>query len=136
MNNVPSSLLARNKEHPDTFSIDDAYYHSVPAVSAGGETTGSALTATLYFLCRKPEKLERLRADLRNVETANNVGRLALKEAQYYQYLQAVIKESLVLSPAIGLGLPRIVPKGGLVLARCSFPEGVSRPQNLLVSIP
>ena len=64
----------------------------------GGETTGgagSALTATLYFLGREPEKLERLRADLRNVETANNISRIALKEVQRCQCLQAFIKESL-----------------------------------------
>ena len=124
--NILSSLLAREKVNSGTFSIDDAYYHSIPTVFAGGETTGCALTATLYFLCREPEKLGKLRAELRSLETVQKNNRIALKEVQHCRYLQAVIKESLRLFAPVGLGLSRVIPKGGLVLAGYLFPEGVS----------
>lgn len=42
-----------------------------------------------------------------------------------YTHLQAVIKETLRLFPALGVNLPRLVPKGGLTLAGRTFPEGV-----------
>lgn len=121
--NFLDSLLAKHRKNPDTFSIDDAYYHIVPNVSAGGETTGIALSATIYFLCRNPEKLEKLREELKSMKMRD---RVAMKDAQDCPYMQAVIKESLRLFPATGLGLARVIPKGGLTLAGYFFPEGVS----------
>lgn len=114
--NIISSLLSKHRENPAAFSIDDIHYHTLPNVQAGGVTTGASLSATVYFLCRNPEKLRRLRSELQIT---------GLEKAQDCLYLQAVIKESLRLFPAIGLSLPRVVPKGGLTLASHFFPEGV-----------
>ena len=125
--NLLSSLLAKHKEDPSTFGIEDVHYHSVPNIFAGGETTGAALTATIYFLYRSPEKLENLRLELKKLKS-DKTTRFSLNELQGCQYLQAVIKESLRLCPPIGLGMPRVVPKGGLRLAGIDFPEGVSQP--------
>ncbi len=44
------------------------------------------------------------------------------------EFSQAVIKETLRLFPAAGLGMPRVVPKGGLTLAGRAFPEDVRAP--------
>ncbi len=111
-----SSLLSKHRENPAAFSIDDVYYHIVPNVSAGGETTGISLSATVYFLCQNPEKLRKLRSELQIT---------GLEKARDCLYLQAVIKESLRLFPATGLSLPRVVPEGGLTLAGHFFPGGV-----------
>lgn len=129
--NFLDSLLAKHQKNPDTFSIDDAYYHIVPNVSAGGETTGIALSATVYFLCRNPDKLEKLRKELERMKKGNRSDRVAMKVAQDCPYLQAVIKESLRLFPATGLGLVRVIPKGGLTLTGYFFPEGVSLRSSL-----
>ena len=123
-NHILGALLLRYKENPSDFSIDDVYYHSVPNVFAGGETTGAALTATMYFLCREPEVLQKLRSALKGIKDTR--GRVPMKAAQDCKYLQAVLKESLRMFPATGLGMPRIVPKGGLTLVGYFFPEGVS----------
>lgn len=124
--NFLDSLLAKHRRSPDAFSVNDAYYHIVPNVSAGGETTGIALSATMNFLCRNPEKLENLRRGLESMKKGKTGDRIAMKDAQDCSYLQAVIKESLRLFPATGLGLSRVVSEGGLNLAGYFFPEGVS----------
>lgn len=47
-------------------------------------------------------------------------------EAAGLPYLSAVIKESMRMFPSVGLTLPRIVPKGGAVIADKYIPAGVS----------
>ena len=124
--NFLDSLLTKHRKTPDSFTIDDAYYHIVPNISAGGETTGIALSATIYFLCKNPTKMKKLREELETARNGNIRDRFTMKDTRDYPYLQAVMKESLRLFPATGLGLTRVIPKGGLTLAGYFFPEGVS----------
>jgi cytochrome P450 len=42
------------------------------------------------------------------------------------RYLQACIKESLRLHPAVGFSLPRVVPEGGYKIGKTFVPAGVS----------
>ena len=121
-----TSLLAKHRRTPDHFSVDDAYYHIISNIVAGGETTGIALTAAMYLLVKSPRVLEKLRGELERVKRGEN-GRVGVMEAQNCGYLNAVIKEVLRLFPPAGLNLPRVVPKGGLVLMGRWFPERVSR---------
>ena len=121
-----TSLLAKHRRTPDNFSVDDAYYHIISNVVAGGETTGIALTAAMYLLVKSPRVLEKLRRELEGMKRGDN-GRVGVLEAQRCGYLNAVVKEVLRLFPPAGLNLPRVVPKGGLVLVGSWFPEGVSR---------
>ena len=120
-----TSLLAKHRRTPDNFSVDDAYYHIISNVVAGGETTGIALTAAMYLLVKSPRVLEKLRGELEGMKRGEN-GRVGVMEAQNCGYLSAVIKEVLRMFPPAGLNLPRVVPKGGLVLVERWFPEGVS----------
>ena len=121
-----TSLLAKHRRTPEDFSVDDAFYHIISNVVAGGETTGIALTAALYLLVKSPRVLEKLRRDMEEIKRGEN-GRVGVMEAQDCGYLSAVVKEVLRLFPPAGLNLPRVVPKGGLVLVGRWFPEGVSR---------
>ena len=121
-----TSLLAKHRRTPENFSVDDAFYHIISNVVAGGETTGIALTAAMYLLVKSPRVLEKLRGELEGIKRGEN-GRVGVMEAQNCGYLSAVIKEVLRLFPPAGLNLPRVVPKGGLVLVGRWFPEGVSK---------
>lgn len=120
-----TSLLAKHRRTPENFSVDDAFYHIISNVVAGGETTGIALTAAMYLLVKSPRILEKLRGELEGLKIGEN-GRAGVMEAQDCAYLSAVIKEVLRLFPPAGLNLPRVVPKGGLILVGRWFPEGVS----------
>lgn len=129
-NDYIRSLLARHRTNPAAFAVGDIYYHTVPHVIAGGETTGIALAAAVYFLLKQPRVLAKLRGELDayTVSERKAEGLWTMKEAQECVYLQAVIKEALRLFPSVGLGLPRVVPRGGLMLAGRAFGEGVSFP--------
>ena len=119
------SLLARSRANPEHFAVKDAIYHVLTNVRAGAETTGISLSATAYFLGKEPRVLEKLRKELE--ETRENIEsrQVSVKEAYNLQYLQAVIKESLRMFPAVGLNMPRVVPRGGLKILDRLFPEGV-----------
>ena len=135
-----SLMYQKHLQDPAAFPMDDVLFHTVPNIGAGADTTAISLNAALYFLCQNPGALKQLREELyaRFESKPSNV-MISFKEAQECPYLQAVIKETLRLHPAIGLCLPRVVPKEGMMLAGRFFPEGVSIPgpirSNLLTGI-
>ncbi|KAH7146836.1 cytochrome P450 [Dactylonectria estremocensis] len=94
-------------------------------IGAGSDTTAITLSSALYYLYTNPDKLEKLR---REIDKQAAEGRLSdpvtFQEAQSMPYLQAVMKETLRLHPAVGTILPRIVPAGGLELSGHYFPAG------------
>ena len=77
------------------------YYHVIAPVLAGGETTGIGLNATIYFLCKHPRALEKLREELEELKARSTNKTITEKEAQGCSYLQAIIKETLRLFPVI-----------------------------------
>jgi hypothetical protein len=96
-------------------------------IAAGSDTTGITLSAALYYLYRNPDILAKLRDE---IDTMAAEGRISdpvtYQEAQAMPYLNAVIKETLRMHPAVGTILARVVPKGGMTLASgCYLPEGV-----------
>jgi cytochrome P450 len=97
-------------------------------MNAGTDTTTSALTSTIYLLVKNPEAMATLRKELDpvmrgcDVPTYDSVANLP--------YLRACIEESLRLRPAQSIGLPRIVPKGGRVIA------GQFIHEDVIVSVP
>ena len=124
--NIISSLFSKYCSNPEGFPITDIYYHAVPSLIAGGETTGIALSAAVYYLCRYPRVLQKLRNELDDFnKTRLSQKTLSMKDAQSCPYLQAVIKETFRMFPSTGLLLPRVVPSGGLTLADMWLPEGV-----------
>jgi cytochrome P450 len=104
-------------------------------IGAGSDTTGITLTAVIYYLMKNPECLRKLRLE---IDTADQEGRLSspmtFKEGQQLPYLQATIKETLRLHPAVGQILARVVPEGGAELAGRFFPPGVSHAMRQLSS--
>ncbi|KAJ4290360.1 hypothetical protein N0V90_010576 [Kalmusia sp. IMI 367209] len=94
-------------------------------IAAGSDTTAISLSATFFYLYKNPEKLASLRHE---IDTMAGEGRISdpvtFQEAQNMPYLQAVIKETLRIHPAVGTMLARVVPEGGANLAGVNFPEG------------
>ncbi|KAH8805083.1 cytochrome P450 [Xylogone sp. PMI_703] len=97
-------------------------------MNAGTETTTAALTNTVYLLYTHPKVLFRLRRELDAVWPAEGIAKYDV--ISNIPYLRACIEESLRMRPASSMGLPRIVPEGGRVIAGKFVPEGVT------VSVP
>ena len=81
---------------------------------------------------KNPECLRKLRLEIETAEEEDRLSTpLTFKEGQALPYLQAAIKETLRLHPAVGQILARVVPEGGAELAGRFFPPGVSLSYNL-----
>ena len=126
------SLMAKVRRNPESFKVEDIFYHMSMNVLAGGETTAASTANIVYYLIKNPRVLRKLREELMESlgRSEEERKRVAMKEAPQLPYLQAVIKESLRILPN-GLHFPRVVPKGGLTLAGRFFPEGVSHSISL-----
>jgi cytochrome P450 len=95
------------------------------------DTTAISLSSTIYYLYHNTDKLAKLREEIDTMAQKGLISDpITFQEAQSMPYLQAVIKESLRIHPAVGTMLPRKVPKGGMKLAGTFFPEGVSHARN------
>ncbi|KAJ7244039.1 cytochrome P450 monooxygenase [Mycena rebaudengoi] len=83
---------------------------------AGSDTTANSTCAILYHLAANPAVQTKLQKELdeqlgtedERVATCDQVKRLP--------FLEACIREALCIHSTSGLGLPRIVPEGGLVI--------------------
>ena len=84
-------------------------------ITAGSDSTASALRVTLHFISTSPPVLERLLAEVTAAIAAGKVTRPVIKDAEARQlpYLQACIKEGLRIHPPVSGLLAKMVPEGG-----------------------
>jgi len=92
---------------------------------AGSETTASLCTGLTHWLIKTPRVLEKLKAEIRSIETREE---LVQERLQKLPYLNACIDEALRIFPPVPGGNLRTVPKGGAKVCGHDLPEGVSRP--------
>lgn len=93
-------------------------------IAAGGETTASTIAAVLYYSTHTPGVMEKLAKEVRSAFTGEN--EINIAESKKLVYLRAVIDETMRIHPAVPVGLPRIVPKGGRFIDGQFVPGGVS----------
>lgn len=84
-------------------------------ITAGSDSTASALRITLHFICTSPPIQERLLAEARAGIEAGLISRPIIKDAEARQlpYLQACIKEGLRIYPPVTGLMAKMVPEGG-----------------------
>ena len=87
-------------------------------ITAGSDSTASALRLTLHFICTSPPILERLLAEAEAAIAAGQITRPIIKDAEARQlpYLQACIKEGLRVYPPVTGLMAKRVPKGGVTI--------------------
>jgi cytochrome P450 len=118
---VLSMLLEARDEQGAPMSEESLADEMFTLLGAGHETTASALAWVLYHVLRRPDVVERLRAELQRVA---GDGRIDPAQLSRLEYLDAVIKESARLTP-VATNVNRLLAApmriGGLDL-----PAGVS----------
>jgi len=84
-------------------------------ITAGSDSTASALRITLHFISTSPPILARALAEVRAAIAAGMVSRPVIKDAEARQlpYLQACIKEGLRIYPPVTGLMAKMVPDGG-----------------------
>lgn len=94
---------------------------------AGIDTTAATVGVLINNIVRRPGLQERVH---REIDIARKEGKLSnppkLGEMkQHLPFLSTCLKESIWLSPIVGMPLVRIVPKSGVEIERYYLPPGV-----------
>ncbi|KAL4784109.1 cytochrome P450 [Aspergillus varians] len=120
------------EEHPERMTIIDLQATATGTVGAGADTISGALQSFVYHMLRKPQKLQKLRAEIaaERAEGRCNDAVVSFAHAQNLEYLQACIKESLRMFGPVPFGLSRVAPKGGLQIGDRYFPKGTKLSVN------
>ncbi|KAB8342693.1 hypothetical protein FH972_022294 [Carpinus fangiana] len=91
-------------------------------VTAGTDTSATALPATLYLLARNPSAMKKVTNEIRAFHSEDDIDFLALNKMPY---LTACLTESLRLYSPVPEGLPRVVPDAGENICGHWIPGGV-----------
>ncbi|KAK8214786.1 hypothetical protein M8818_002369 [Zalaria obscura] len=88
-------------------------------ITAGSDSTASALRMTLHHITTTPACLDRLLSEARTAISRGQISRPVIRdaEARRLPYLQACIKEGLRIYPPVTGLLAKAVPPGGAELA-------------------
>lgn len=94
-------------------------------VLAGSETTATLLSGCTYLLLTNPDKMEKLKHEVRS--TFSSDSEIMASSVNNLTYMLGVLNEALRLYPPVTSSLVRVVPAGGDRIADIWAPEGVSR---------
>ena len=91
-------------------------------VTAGTDTSATALPATIYFLLMNPTKWKRVVEEVRSFDSENHINTRTIERAVY---LAACIHEAMRLYAPVAEGLPRVCPGVGEEICGYWIPGGV-----------
>lgn len=118
------SLVRENGAGEAIFSETEIVQTMRLIVLAGSETTATALSGVVYFLCRHPEVRRRLVDEIRGAFKRES--EIDLVSVNKLKYMLAVLDETLRLYPPAANSFPRVCQPGGDVILGRHVPGGVS----------
>lgn len=128
---TPRDLLERlwdkHEMEPERLTMFHIFLFCLSNITAGSDTTASTLSGMLYYLLANPRVLGKLKEEIQNVATNGQLSKCpTFKESQQMPYLDAAVKETLRMHPAVGLPLWRVVPEGGVEISGQFIPAGTN----------
>ncbi|KAL4896063.1 cytochrome P450 [Aspergillus ambiguus] len=105
------------------FTPKDLWVESMLLMTAGADTTATAMSGTFFYLAHKPVLLARLVHEIRTIFTAEEEICMGPK-LNSCDLLQACINETMRLAPSVATTIPRTVLQGGLIVDGEFLPEG------------
>ena len=91
-------------------------------ISAGTDTTATALTGWTYYVCTHPDVYSRLASEIRGAFVSEDD--IKWEKVKKLQYLDATIHEAFRLFPPSAASQQRIVPPGGATIDGYYVPAG------------
>ncbi|KAK0492667.1 cytochrome P450 monooxygenase [Armillaria luteobubalina] len=126
-NDLVSRLLAGTDEQGNPMGRKELTAEALTLLAAGTGNTSNSLCAIIYHLARTPMVQEKLQKELdENLDS----GIATVQQVKSLSYLHACVNEGLRLHSTLALGLPRVVPEGGMMILGKYFPAGT------VVSVP
>ncbi|KAJ2900598.1 cytochrome p450 [Zalerion maritima] len=118
---IVAPLLKQVEENK--LGFDELVANSAVFIAAGSETTATTLAGCVYYLLRNPEKLEKVKKEIR--ETFENEEEIGFDSVRGLKYMIACLDETMRLYPPVPTGLPRVVPtgSGGTMVCERWLPE-------------
>jgi cytochrome P450 len=117
-----SLVIRQNKDN--VLSLGEMQATGVSFMTAGTETTATALSGVTYYLLTNPEKLEKLTTEIRTAFAAEE--EMSILALARLLYLQACFNEALRMYPPVPGGPPRVAPSSGGFVCGERLPPGVS----------
>ncbi|KAI0433301.1 cytochrome P450 [Xylaria sp. FL1042] len=114
--------ILRNNESKKSLTETEIFLNVAGFVSAGTDTTATALTGWTYFVCTHPDVLSRLAHEIRS--TFTNENDIRWERVKQLRYLEATLQEALRLFPPSPASQQRIVPPGGATIDGYFIPGG------------
>ena len=111
-----------NSESKKTLSETEVILNMALFISAGTDTTATALTGWAYFVSTHPQVYSRLTSEIRNA--IKNEHELRWEHVKNLRYLEVTIHEALRLFPPSPASQQRIVPQGGATIDGYYIPTG------------
>jgi len=121
---VLSKLQAGKDDEGKPMGPPELTAEALTQLIAGSDTTSNSSCAITYYLALNPIAQSKLQEEL-DEALGNDDDPIASPEVvKRLPYLEAAINEALRLHSTSSMGLPRIVPEGGLHVSGKFFPEG------------
>ncbi|KAI1344338.1 isotrichodermin C-15 hydroxylase [Xylariaceae sp. FL0016] len=116
-------LKARDPETGQGFAIPELWAESNLLIIAGSDTTSTAMAATIFYIVRNPNALQRATQEVRsNFHDVEEIVQGPILNSCHY--LRACIDEAMRMSPSVGGIAPREVLPGGITIDGNFIPEG------------
>jgi benzoate 4-monooxygenase len=121
-------LLSKLQDGTDEFgnplTREEVTAEALTALIAGSDTTSNSSCAITYHIARNPRVQKKLQDEL-DEEFGSNFDEVPTwDQVKKLPYLEAVINEALRIHSTSSIGLPRVVPEGGMKVLGQFFPEG------------
>jgi cytochrome P450 len=97
--------------------------NSIVLITAGSETTATTLCSITWFLLQNDDVMQKLKEEVRTRFQSEE--EINFTNVAQLKYMLACLNEAMRLFPPAPTGHPRIVPKGGDMIASKWVPEGV-----------
>ena len=111
-----------NNESKNSLSKMEIILNMALFISAGTDTTATALTGWTYYVCTHPDVYSRLVSEIRGTLVSEDD--IKWETVKKLQYLDATIHEALRLFPPSAASQQRIVPPGGATIDGYYVPAG------------